>query len=65
MSEKNNRTIKQLLSELDETVDYFNSSDIEIEKSIEMYKKGLDLADQIKAKLDTAAAELDIEVINN
>jgi len=62
MSEKN-KTLKELIAEFDDVVAWFDANeDLDVERAIAQYKKGAELAGEIKTKLEQAKNE--IEVVN-
>lgn len=63
MSEKS-KTIKQLLAEFNEIVDWFDGADLDLEKSVAQYKKAAKIANEIKAKLGKLKNEIDIKIVN-
>ena len=48
------KTIKQLQNEFDEIVDWFGSEQSDIDESIVMYEKSIELAKEIKQRLSEA-----------
>lgn len=63
MSDKD-KTIKQLLAEFNEIVDWFEGADLDLEKSVAQYNKATKIADGIKSKLGELKNEIDIKVVN-
>lgn len=63
MSDKS-KTTKQLLTEFNEIVDWFDGADLDLEESVAQYNKAVKIADEIKAKLGNLKGKLDIEVVN-
>ena len=55
-----NKSIKfeDLLSELDRIVEELESGELDLEQSIEKYKKGIELSSQCKKMLEDAKAEV-------
>lgn len=54
-----NKTIKQLLNELETALSWFEQDEIELEKSLEQYKLAKDLVKQIDKRLETARNEIE------
>ena len=63
MSEAN-KTLKDLLAEFDSVVAWFDaeSEDFDVDKAIEQYQKGSNLAEEIKKRLEQAKNK--IKVVN-
>ena len=55
-----NKSIKfeDLLSELDRIVEELESGELDLQQSIEKYKKGIELSSQCKKMLEDAKAEV-------
>jgi len=62
MSQKNDVTITQKITQLDELVAWFDSDEFELEQSIEKFKEAEKLAKEIETDLDKLKNS--IEVIN-
>lgn len=51
MSDKSNKTISQMLAELDERVSWFESEDFVLEEAVEKFNEAEQLAKQIEKEL--------------
>lgn len=51
MSEKNKKTVSELLAELDERVRWFESEDFSLEQAIDKFAESEQLANEIEEKL--------------
>lgn len=56
------KTLNQKIKALDEKVEWFNSSDFELEKAVSKYQEALELSQEIEADLKNLKNE--IEVLN-
>lgn len=48
------KTINELQSELDSIIAWFSSGEVNLDEAESIYKKGLDIATEIKRRLDEA-----------
>lgn len=54
------KTLNQKIKELDKKVEWFESSDFELEKAMEKYKEALKLAEEIEKDLKNLKNEVEV-----
>lgn len=54
------KTLSQKIKELDKKVEWFESSDFELEKAMEKYKEALKLAEEIEKDLKNLKNEVEV-----
>ncbi len=54
------KSFESLMKELEGIVNDLESGDIELDKSLSLYKKGVDIIDELNKKLDEAKKQIEV-----
>ncbi len=59
-ADESNKSLRELLDEFEQIVAWFDGDELDVEAAIAKYEEGVNLADEIRAKLKEAQNKIEI-----